>query len=140
MKVVKEFREFAMRGNVVDLAVGVIIGAAFGKIVTSLVNDIIMPPIGILMGGVDFSDLVVTLKDAVGETPAVTLNYGVFISTVLDFMIVAFAIFVMIKQINRFKRKEEPAPPPPVSTKECPRCCSVIPLKATRCPHCTSDI
>lgn len=137
MQVLKEFKEFAVRGNVVDLAVGVIIGASFGKIVTSLVNDVVMPPIGLLMGGMDFSDLAFTLKEASGDIPAVTVNIGMFINNVLDFMIVAFVIFIVIKQINRFKRKEEPAP---VSTKECPRCFSVIPLKATRCPNCTTEL
>ena len=108
----KEFREFAVKGNVVDMAVGIIIGAAFGKIVSSLVADVVMPPIGLLLGGVDFSDLKITLHDAVGQTPAVTLNYGVFIQTVLDFAILAFAIFMMVKFINRLKRQEEAAPPP----------------------------
>ena len=137
MKILNEFKTFAMRGNVVDMAVGVIIGAAFGKIVTSLVTDVVMPPIGMLMGGVDFSDVVITLKEAVGDKPAVTMNVGIFINTVIDFVIVAFVIFMVIKQLNRFKTKEEPKP---VSTKECPRCISSIPLKATRCPACTSDI
>jgi large conductance mechanosensitive channel len=112
----KEFKDFAMRGNVVDMAVGIIIGAAFGKIVTSLVNDVIMPPIGMALGGVDFSDKVVTLKDAVGDTPPVMLKYGVFINNVLDFMIVAFAIFLLIKLINQLKRTEPP--PPTAPTKE----------------------
>lgn len=119
MKFFKEFKEFAMRGNVVDMAVGIIIGAAFGKIVTSLVNDVIMPPIGLLIGGVDFKDLSIVLKEAVGETAAVTLNYGNFIQVVFDFLIVAFAIFLMIKALNSLKKKEEekpatpPAPPAP---------------------------
>lgn len=110
----KEFKEFAMRGNVVDLAVGVIIGAAFGKIVTSLVNDILMPPIGLLTGGVDFSNLAIKLQEQSGETPAVTVNYGAFINTVIDFLIVAFCIFLIVRGINRFKRKQEaqPAEPP----------------------------
>jgi large conductance mechanosensitive channel len=138
----KEFRDFAMRGNVVDLAVGVIIGAAFGKIVSSLVTDIIMPPIGMLLGSVDFSKLAVTLKeasvDAAGKAiPAVTLNYGLFINTVIDFVIVAFVIFLCIKQINRLKK--EPLPKEPTE-KDCPKCCSHIPIKATRCPCCTSEI
>lgn len=137
MGMLTEFKSFAMRGNVVDMAVGVIIGAAFGKIVTSLVSDVVMPPIGMLMGGVDFSDKVIVMKEAAGDIPAVTLNYGVFINTVIDFMIVAFVIFMVIKQLNRFKKKEEPAP---VNTKDCPRCCSAIALKATRCPNCTSEI
>ena len=134
----KEFREFAMRGNVVDMAVGIIIGGAFSKIVTSLVNDVIMPPIGMLLGNVDFSKLSITLKDAVGETAAVTLNYGMFINTVIDFIIVAFAIFMVIKQMNRLKKKEEKPKEP--TTKECPQCCSTIPIKANRCPQCTSEL
>ena len=140
MKMLQEFKTFAMRGNVVDLAIGVIIGAAFGKIVTSLVADVVMPPIGLLLGGVDFSDLVIVLKEAIGETPAVTINIGVFINTLLDFLIVAFVIFMVIKQLNRFKRKEEPAPTAAPVIKECPRCYTEIPIKATRCPHCTSEI
>ncbi len=137
MGMLKEFKEFAMRGNVVDMAVGIIIGAAFGKIVTSLVNDVIMPPIGILLGNVDFSNLALTLKDKTADSAAVTLNYGMFINTVLDFLIVAFAIFVIIKQINRLKKKE---PEPEVTTKDCPKCCSSISIKATRCPFCTSEL
>lgn len=110
----KEFKAFAMRGNVIDMAVGIIIGAAFGKIVASLVNDVIMPPIGMLLGGVDFSDLFITLKQAAGDTPAVTLNIGVFINTVIEFLIVAFAIFMVVKGMNSMKKKEEekPAEPP----------------------------
>ena len=103
MKILQEFKSFAMRGNVVDLAVGVIIGTAFGKIVTSLVADVVMPPIGLLLGGVDFSELAITLKEAVGDTPAVTINIGLFINTLIDFMIVAFVIFMVIKQLNRFR-------------------------------------
>jgi large conductance mechanosensitive channel len=119
MKILNEFKAFAMRGNVVDMAVGIILGAAFGKIVSSFVNDIIMPPIGLLVGGVDFTDLSVVLKEAVGETPAVTINYGVFIQMVIDFLIVAFAVFMAIKAMNSMKRKEEAAPaPPPAPTKE----------------------
>mgnify|MGYP000847697009 CR=1 FL=1 len=119
MKFFKEFKEFAMRGNVVDMAVGIIIGGAFGKIVTSLVNDIIMPPIGLLVGGVDFKDLAVVLKEAVGDTPAVTLSYGNFVQVVFDFLIVAFAIFLMIKGLNSLKKKEEEAPAaPPKPSKE----------------------
>ena len=114
MSFMKEFKTFAMRGNVVDMAVGIIIGAAFGKIVSSFVADVIMPPIGLLIGGVDFSKLMITIKDAVGATPAVTVNYGVFIQTIIDFLIIAFAIFMVIKGMNSMKRKEEaPAPPPP---------------------------
>jgi large conductance mechanosensitive channel len=116
----KEFKEFAMRGNVMDMAVGIIIGAAFGKIISSLVNDVIMPPIGLLTGGVDFKNLMVTLKPAVGDIPAVTLRYGLFINTVIDFVIVAFAIFMMIKGINSLKRKPAETAPasPPAPTKE----------------------
>lgn len=139
MGMLKEFKEFAMRGNVMDMAVGIIIGAAFGKIVSSLVNDVIMPPIGLLLGNVDFSQLAITLKKKTAASEAVTLNYGVFINTILDFVIVAFAIFIMIKQINRFKRKEE-APVVEPTTKECPKCFTAIPIKATRCPNCTSDL
>ncbi len=139
MGMMKEFKEFAMRGNVVDMAVGIIIGGAFGKIISSLVNDIIMPPIGVLLGNVDFSNLVFVLKEGAEGAEAVTLRYGLFINTVLDFVIVAFAIFMVIKQMNRLKKKEEAAPPAP-TTKECPKCFSVIPIKATKCPNCTSDI
>ncbi len=139
MAMIKEFKEFAMRGNVVDMAVGIIIGGAFGKIISSLVNDVIMPPIGILLGNVDFSNLAITLKAASPEAEAVTIKYGLFINTVLDFLIVAFAIFILIKQMNRLKKKEEAAPAEP-TTKECPKCFSVIPLKASRCPNCTSEI
>ena len=113
MSVVKEFRDFAMRGNVVDLAVAVIIGGAFGKIVASFVADVLMPPIGLLMGGVDFTDLAITLKEAEGEAAAVMIRYGAFIQTVIDFLIVAFAIFMMIKAMNAAKKKEDAAPPPP---------------------------
>lgn len=113
MSMLQEFKQFAMRGNVVDLAVGVVIGAAFGKIVSSVVADVIMPPIGVLLGGVDFSDLKLVLKAAVGETPAVTLNYGTFIQTCVDFLIIAFAIFLLVKGINALKREEAAAPPPP---------------------------
>ena len=117
MGMLQEFKDFAMRGNVVDMAVGVIIGAAFGKITTSLVNDVVMPPIGMLLGGVDFSDRAVTLKDAAGEAPAVMLKYGVFINTVLDFMIVAFVIFLLVKGMNKL-RKTEPPPPAAPSRQE----------------------
>jgi len=114
MSMVKEFRDFAMRGNVVDMAVGIVIGAAFGKIVTSFVNDVLMPPIGIALGGVDFSDLAMTLKEASGDVAAVTLNYGSFIQTVVDFIIIAFAIFMVVKAMNSMKKKEaeKPAEPP----------------------------
>ena len=113
MSMMSEFRDFAMRGNVVDMAVGIVIGGAFGKIVSSFVNDVLMPPLGILLGGVDFTDLVVTLKGAVGEVPAVTLNYGTFIQTLVDFIIIAFAIFMVIKAMNTLKKKKEAAPPAP---------------------------
>ncbi|MCX7784690.1 MAG: large conductance mechanosensitive channel protein MscL [candidate division WOR-3 bacterium] len=140
----KEFKEFAMRGNVIDMAIGIIIGVAFGKIVTSLVNDIIMPPIGLLLGRIDFSNLFInisgkhyaTLAEA-KSAGAATINYGVFINTIIDFLIVAFIIFLIIRQINRLKPKPIPAEP---TTKECPYCCSTIPIKATRCPHCTSEL
>jgi large conductance mechanosensitive channel len=134
MSILKEFKEFAVKGNVMDMAVGVIIGAAFGKIVTSLVNDIIMPPIGLLLGRMDFSNLVITLHEKVGDAPAVTLNYGLFINTVVNFIIVAFAVFMLVKQVNRFKKAAE------ATTKECPKCISKIDIKATRCPHCTSEL
>lgn len=137
MKIIKEFKDFAVKGNVIDMAVGVIIGIAFGKIVTSMVNDIVMPPIGLLMGGVDFSDIVVTLKEAAGEVPAVTMNVGLFINNVIDFLIVAFVIFMVIKQLNRFKKPDAPTDP---VVKECPRCFSSIAIKASKCSHCTADI
>ncbi len=143
----KEFKDFAMRGNVLDMAVGIIIGASFGKIITSFVGDILMPPIGLLLGKVDFSSLFLNLDWTSDKTfaslaeakaaGAPTLNYGLFLNTVLDFLIVAFAIFLLIRQVNRFKRAPEPAPP---STKECPFCVSNVPLKATRCPACTSEL
>ena len=140
----KEFKEFAMRGNVVDMAVGIIIGAAFGKIVSSLVKDITMPPIGKLMGNVDFSDLFINLSSgsydslkAAQNAGAATINYGIFINTILDFVIVAFAIFMLIRAMNQLKRKEEPAAP---TTKECPECLSTIPLGAKKCAHCTSPV
>jgi len=139
MGMLKEFKEFAMRGNVVDMAVGIIIGAAFGKIVSSLVNDVIMPPIGLLLGNIDFSQLAVTLREKTVAAEAVTIKYGVFINTVLDFIIVAFAIFMVIKQMNRFKKKEEVAVAEP-TTKECPKCFTSIPIKAMRCPNCTSEL
>jgi large conductance mechanosensitive channel len=139
MQILKEFKEFAMRGNVVDMAVGIIIGSAFGKIVSSLVQDVIMPPIGLIMGNVDFAHLVLTLREKSEGVEAVTLKYGVFINTILDFTIVAFAIFMLIKQVNRLKKTEEAVAAEP-ATKECPRCCSTIPVKAMRCPHCTSEL
>ncbi|MDD2804615.1 MAG: large conductance mechanosensitive channel protein MscL [Elusimicrobiales bacterium] len=144
----KDFKEFIMRGNVVDMAVGVIIGGAFGKIVTSLVTDIIMPPIGRLTGGVDFSSLYINLSGVAyaslaeaQKAGAATINYGVFLNTVINFLIVAGAIFLMISQMNRLKAKfDKPAPAAAPSTKECPLCLSVIPLKAVRCAHCASDL
>jgi len=137
MGMVKEFKEFAMKGNVVDMAVGIVIGAAFGKIVSSFVSDVIMPPLGILLGHVDFSSLMLTLREKNGDVAAVTIRYGAFINTVVDFTIVAFAVFLVIKQVNRLKRTD--APPPP-STKDCPFCKEKIPLAATRCGHCTSEV
>ncbi len=146
----KEFKEFAMKGNVVDMAVGIIIGASFGAIVNSFVTDIIMPPIGILLGNVDFSNLYIILKE--GKTPApyetlasanaagaVTLNYGKFINSIISFLIVAFSVFLIIKNINAMRRKQE-SPPSVPTTKECPYCFSVIPVKAVKCPDCTSDL
>jgi len=118
MSMMSEFRDFAMRGNVVDMAVGIVIGGAFGKIVSSFVNDVLMPPIGLMLGGVDFSDLAVTLKEASGDVAAVTLNYGTFIQTVIDFIIIAFAIFMVVKAMNNLKKKEEAAPPPPPKPSE----------------------
>ncbi len=135
----KEFKDFAMRGNVVDMAVGIVIGGAFGKIVSSFVSDVLMPPIGMLMGGVDFSELALTLQQASEGVAAVTINYGTFINTVIDFIIIAFAIFMVVKAMNSTKKKEEEAPAEP-TTKDCPRCLSTIPIKATRCPNCTSDV
>lgn len=144
MGMLGEFKEFAVKGNVVDMAVGVVIGTAFGKIVTSLVSDIIMPPIGLALGKVDFSNLFLNMSDgeyasldAAQKAGAATLNYGLFINTVINFVIVAFAIFMVVKQLNRLKK---PAPAPAPATKECPRCLSAVPLKATRCGHCTSDL
>ncbi len=146
----KEFKEFAMRGNVMDMAVGIVIGAAFGTIVTSLVNDVIMPPIGLLLGNVDFSNIFAVLKEGKTVGPyasvaaakaagAVTMNVGVFINTVINFLIVAFAIFLVIRSINRLKRKQE-APAAAPTTKECSFCFTAIPIKATRCPNCTSEL
>ncbi len=143
--VIKEFKEFIRRGNVIDLAVGVIIGTAFGKIISSLVNDIIMPPIGLLLGKVDFSNLFATLSGGSYKTlqeaqnaGAVTINYGVFLNNVVEFIIIAFTLFLVIRQINRLS-KTKPAPTEP-TTKLCPHCCTEIPIKASRCPHCTSNL
>ncbi len=142
----KEFKEFAMRGNVIDMAVGIVIGGAFGKIVSSFVGDVLMPPIGKLMGNVDFSNLFYVLGDgqfdslaAAKEAGAATINYGVFINTVLDFIIVAFAIFMVIRWMNKLKKQEE-APPAEPTTKDCPKCLSTIPIKAVKCAHCTSEV
>ncbi len=139
----KEFKAFIMRGNVVDLAIGIIIGTAFGKIVTSLVNDIIMPPIGLLLGRMDFSNLFINLSGqpyatlaAAKEAGAATINYGAFINTVIDFLIVAVVIFLLVRAVNRLRRQPEAAP----TTKECPYCCTAISIKATRCPNCTSQL
>jgi large conductance mechanosensitive channel len=142
----KEFKEFAMRGNVLDMAVGIIIGAAFGKIVTSLVSDILMPPIGLLLGKLDFASLFISLT---GQTygslaeaknaGAATINYGLFINSVIDFVIVAFAIFLIIRQVNKLQRKPQ-QPEPATTTKECPYCALAIPIKAVRCPQCTSEL
>ena len=131
MSMLKEFKEFAMKGNVVDMAVGVVIGGAFGKIVTSFLNDVMMPPLGMLTGGVDFSEHKLLLKTAEGATKAVTINYGAFITVVVDFAMVAFAVFMLVKAMNSIKR-EEPAP----TEKECPECLLNIPIKAKRCGHC----
>ena len=140
----REFKEFAIHGNVVDMAIGIVIGAAFGKIITSLVNDIIMPPVGLILGRVDFNDLFLSLNGtryaslaAAKAAGAPTLNYGTFLNTVLDFLIVSFCMFVVIRQANRMIPAAPPAPP---ATRECPYCTSVIPVRASRCPYCTSDV
>ena len=147
----KEFKEFAMRGNVVDMAVGIIIGAAFGAIIKSLVADVLMPPIGMLLGDVDFTNLFFVLKagaDAAGPyatladaqtAGAVTVNYGVFVNSVISFLIVAFAVFMLIRNLNKLKKEEE-APPAVPTTRDCPHCVSTIAIKATRCPNCTSEV
>jgi large conductance mechanosensitive channel len=146
----KEFREFAVRGNVVDMAVGIIIGGAFGTIVKSLVADVLMPPIGLLLGGIDFADFFIVLHGGKEAGPyaslaaakaagAVTLNYGMFINTVISFLIVAFAVFMLIRSINRLRRQQEAQPAEP-TTKDCQYCASSIPIKASRCPHCTSQL
>ena len=147
----KDFKEFAMRGNVVDMAVGIVIGAAFGTIVKSFVDDVLMPPIGLLLGNVDFANLFSVLREgtkasgpyaslaAAKVAGAVTLNWGIFINTIISFIIIAFAVFLVIKGINRMKREKE-VPPAEHSTKECTFCFTTIPIKATRCPHCTSQL
>ena len=146
----KEFREFAVRGNVVDLAVGLILGASFGTIVKSAVDDLLMPPIGMLTGGVDFADQFVLLKRGVPPGPyisleqaktagAVTMNYGVFLNNVISFVLVAFAVFLLVRVVNRLRREEPEAPAPP-NSKSCPFCATDIPVAAVRCPHCTSEL
>ncbi len=147
----KDFKEFAMRGNVVDMAVGIVIGAAFGTIVKSFVDDILMPPIGLLLGNVDFANLFIVLKEgskaagpyaslaAAKAAGAVTFNWGTFINTIISFIIIAFAVFLVIKGINRMKREKE-VPPGEPSTKECPFCFTAIPIQASRCPNCTSQL
>ena len=145
----KEFKEFAMKGNVVDMAVGIIIGVAFGLIIKSLVADVLMPPIGLLLGDVDFSNLFIIIKEGTSPGPfntlaeakdagAVAISYGVFINTLISFLIVAFAIFIVIKNINKLKKEEEEAPPAEPTTQECSYCFTTIPIKATKCPNCTS--
>jgi large conductance mechanosensitive channel len=140
----KEFKAFAMRGNVLDMAIGIIIGAAFGRIITSLVNDILMPPLGLVLGRVNFSDLFLNISgtsystlDAAKKAGAATINYGIFLNSIIDFLIVTFAIFLLVRQVNRWNK---PAPAAATTTKNCPRCATEIPLAATRCPHCTSEI
>lgn len=142
----KEFKKFIARGNVIDLAIGVIIGGAFNKIVTSLVNDVIMPPIGLLLGKVDFTNLFIDLTGggyetlaAAQEAGAPTINYGIFINTLINFIIVAIVIFLLVRQVNRLQRKPEKPPTEP-TTKTCPHCFTDIPIKATRCPHCTTHL
>lgn len=141
----KEFKEFAMRGNVLDMAIGIILGAAFGKIITSFVGDILMPPIGLLLGKTDFSSLFLNISGksfatlAEAKTAgAATINYGMFLNTIIDFVIVAFAIFLLVRQVNRMIAK--PAPVPAPTTKDCPYCLSAVPIRAVRCAHCTSDL
>jgi large conductance mechanosensitive channel len=141
----KEFKEFALRGNVLDMAVGIILGTAFGKIVSSLVNDVLMPPIGLLLGQADFSNLFLTLSgndfatlEQARAAGAVTVNYGVFVNTVLDFLLVALAVFVLVRQVNRLRRKQEAATAP--TTRDCPFCYSAVPVRATRCAFCTAEL
>jgi large conductance mechanosensitive channel len=146
----KEFKEFAMRGNVLDMAVGIIIGAAFGTIVRSLVEDVLMPPVGLLLGDVDFANLFIVLKEGAVLAPyasleqakaagAVTVNYGIFLNGVISFLIVAFAVFMLIRSVNRMRREEEPVPVA-ATTKDCEFCFTAIPVMASRCPHCTSEV
>jgi large conductance mechanosensitive channel len=136
MGLLAEFRDFAVRGNAVDMAVGIIVGGAFGKVITSLVNDVVMPPIGMLLGRVDFSSLSITLQEKSETAAAVVISYGKFLNTILDFLIVALCIFLVIKQLNRLRQ----TPPAEPTTKTCPQCLSTIPLKAVRCAHCTSPV
>lgn len=150
MRIIKEFREFAIKGNVVDMAVGIIIGGAFGTVVRSMVDDVIMPPVGMLVGNVDFAELFVTIRQGTTEGPyptiaaakeagAITLNIGLFINAVISFLIVGFAVFLLVRAVNRMNR-EEPVPPPAPTEKPCPYCAMTIPLVASRCPHCTSEL
>jgi large conductance mechanosensitive channel len=141
---IKEFREFIARGNVIDMAVGIIIGVAFGAIIMSFVNDVVMPPIGLLLGKVDFANLYINLSgtaypslEAAKAAGAATINYGLFINAIINFLIIAFVIFLIVRRVNAMKREAPPAPP---ETKECPFCISAIPIKATRCPNCTSEL
>lgn len=134
----KEFKAFAMRGNVLDMAVGIIIGGAFGKIISSLVSDVLMPPIGAAVGNIDFSKLALTLRGPVGEAAPVTIRYGMFLNTIIDFLIVAFAIFLLIRQVNKLTTK--PAPVAAPTTRDCPECLSSIPIKARKCAHCASPV
>ena len=143
----QEFKDFALRGNVIDLAIAVIIGAAFGEIINSLVSGIIMPPIGLLLGNADFRDLFINLSEGTYETlagaqeaGAVTINYGMFINTIVDFLIIALVLFLIVRQVNRLQREAEEEKPEEPTTKECPYCLSTIPLGATRCPHCTAEL
>jgi large conductance mechanosensitive channel len=136
---IREFKEFAMKGNVVDMAVGVVIGGAFGKIVTSFLNDILMPPLGLLTGGVNFNDQKLVIPTVIGAHKEVTIGYGAFITTVIDFTVVAFAVFMLVKAMNTLKR-EAPAAPPAPTEKQCPECLMNIPLAATRCGHCAQPV
>jgi large conductance mechanosensitive channel len=143
MSMIKEFKEFAVKGNVLDMAVGIIIGAGFGKIVTSFVSDLLMPPIGLLLGKVNFSNLFIDLSGTHPESVekakaagAATLNYGVFLNTVIDFLIVAFVVFLIVRQANKLR----PAAPAPIAMKDCPRCLSAVPARATKCAHCASEM